>query len=118
MLQYLTGKYCLEYYQTKKITDKDIFYSNTILIDSVENKEKLETPVGTLEIINLNDLSNCPTSYLLTLNGKQKFLKPIILMNFHLPLINLEYYYHFGLKVCLNLKKSMLKGAVEKIAQV
>lgn len=25
MLQYLTGKYCLEDHQTKKITDKDIF---------------------------------------------------------------------------------------------
>ena len=70
MLQYLTGKYYLEDHQTKKITDKDIFYSNTILIDLVENKEKLETPVGTLEIINLNDLSNNPTSYLLTLNGE------------------------------------------------
>lgn len=69
MLQYLSGKYLKEY-QTKKITDKDIFYSNTILIDLVENKEKLETPIGTLEIINLNDLFNCSTSYLLTLNGE------------------------------------------------
>ena len=76
MLQYLTGKYYLEEHQTKKITDKDIFYSNTLLIELVKNKEKLETPIGTLEIINLNDLY-----------------------------INLEYCSHFGLKVCLNLKK-------------
>ena len=69
MLQYLSGKYLKEY-QTKKITDKDIFYSNTILIELVENKEKLETPIGTLEIINLNDLYNSSTSYLLTLNGE------------------------------------------------
>lgn len=69
MLQYLSGKYLKEY-QTKKITDKDIFYSNTILIDLVENKKKLETPIGTLEIINLNDLYNSSTSYLLTLNGE------------------------------------------------
>lgn len=70
MLQYLTGKYYLEEHQTKKITDKDIFYSNTILIELVENKEKLETPIGTLEIINLNDLYYGSTSYLLTLNGE------------------------------------------------
>ena len=70
MLQYLTGKYYLEEHQTKKITDKDIFYSNTLLIELVKNKEKLETPIGTLEIINLNDLFNCSTSYLLTLNGE------------------------------------------------
>lgn len=70
MLQYLTGKYYLEEHQTKKITDKDIFYSNTLLIELVKNKEKLETPIGTLEIINLNDLYHGSTSYLLTLNGE------------------------------------------------
>lgn len=70
MLQYLTGKYYLEEHETKKITDKDIFYSNTILLDLVKNKEKLETCIGTLEIINLNDLYHGPTSYLLTLNGE------------------------------------------------
>lgn len=70
MLQYLTGKYYLKEHQTKKITDKDVFYSNTILIDLVENKEKLETPIGTLEIINLNDLCADSTSYLFTLNGE------------------------------------------------
>ena len=70
MLQYLTGKYYLEEHQTKKITDKDIFYSNTLLIELVKNKEKLETPIGTLEIINLNDLYHGSTSYLLTLDGE------------------------------------------------
>lgn len=70
MLQYLYRKYYLEEHQTKEITDKEVFYSNTILIELVKNKEKLETSIGTLEIINLNDLYNSSTSYLFTLKGK------------------------------------------------
>ena len=68
MLQILSGKCFKEENETKKFIQKEVLYSNALIIELIMEKEKIETNIGTLELINPNGLKNAKT-YLFTLNG-------------------------------------------------
>ena len=64
----MSGKFFSEKDNTKEVFDKDIFYSNAQFVELVQDKEKIETCVGDLKLVNLSLIGGI-SSYILTLNG-------------------------------------------------
>ena len=67
MLQILSGKCFKKEYETKRFIQKEVLYSNILLLELTDGKS-IETEIGKLELVNLNGLSNA-TTYLFTLTG-------------------------------------------------
>lgn len=67
MLQILSGKFFTENDDVKRFEQKDIYYSNAILMEIIENN-CIETDIGSVEIIKSNPMVDI-ASYYFKLNG-------------------------------------------------